>query len=234
MLRVDVFDTLYFLTLNTLNMKKFSYLFVVLIVYLPNDYSYAQNALSPGDNYLRVVGNTRTVYHSNGIRLKIQLEGAQRDEYRKIRERTISDVMVELNSALFTIGYDTTQLKEIFPPHSYMYGQNRTKTYHLDFEDLDQVKSFYEIEIKGLRVIELWYLFDTSEKVDDFLLTKKAIESSKKKAEKLAKLANKKVGDILNIQDNSYHYQRGPREVERGDKQEVNYSITVTYELKDE
>ena len=116
-----------------------------------------------------------------------------------------------LKQALDRNGYDSKLLKQIFMNTSgQSYGNNQflsliINTYEYDLKNLSDVNSFIKkIRFDGLAGIRIKKLFANDKTAIEEPLFKDAMKDAKSKAEKLASLANRTLGNIISIEETSW------------------------------
>ena len=183
------------------------------------------------ERFIKIVGNSEETINTKGIQLKITLQEIEGNEYQKVREKKLDEIKAELTAALPVIGLRSQDLEEIFPPQS-NYGRHKTENYTINVKDKEQAKQLYELDIKGLKLNNINYVYDTQHKIDDFAMASAAIGDAQRKAEALAQIVGKKIGKVLNIVDTSYGTIKIPENV-RYETYTYKYTVTITYELLD-
>lgn len=183
-------------------------------------------------NFIRIVGNARLEVKPEAIRLNLVLTGIERDEYQKIREKSIDEIKLELDATLKTMGYSLNDIVEIWPPKAgYGYSKKNSENYYLDAKNEEDAKRMSKITIKGLQITKFDYVYPDVE-FDDMALSKQAMSDAKRKADALAKHVGKKVGRIISIEDAS-NKQLRPLVSNNKSTQHYQYNLVITYELLD-
>jgi len=196
----------------------------------------ALTCISQNENFIQVTGFSDTIIKAESIRITVQLTEVQRDEFNKIREKSIDEILVDLGANLKSVGYSIDDAIEIWPPEKqYNYKQQETVRYFLFVKKIEEAKKISALQIKGLIFQEFKYFYPESMEIDDHNLSKKALEDAAQKADFLAQKAGKKIGKIINITDQfgsrSTYNNRYSHSV--GETFTFSYNLTVTYELLD-
>lgn len=183
-------------------------------------------------NFIRIVGNARLVKKPEAIRLNLKLSEIERDEYQKIREKSIDEIKLELDATLKTMGYSLKDLVEVWRPmQAYGYRQQNFESYYIDVKNEEDAKQMSKLSIKGLEINKFEYIFPDVE-FDHMALSKQAISDAKRKADALAKHVGKKVGRILSIEDSSNKWL-APFVSNNKSTHKYQYNLVITYELLD-
>lgn len=183
-------------------------------------------------NFIRIVGNARLEMKPEAIRLNLVLTEIERDEYQKIREKSIDEIKLELDATLKTMGYSLNDIVEIWPPKAgYGYSKKNSENYYLDAKNEEDAKRMSKLTIKGLQITKFDYVYPDVE-FDDMALSKQAMSDAKRKADALAKHVGKKVGRIISIEDAS-NKQLRPLVSNNKSTRHYQYNLVITYELLD-
>ncbi len=183
------------------------------------------------NRFIKIVGNSSMTVESSEMKINIVLTEIARDEYNKVRERSIDEIKLELEGYLKPMGYAVKDLEEIWPPRN-NYNKTVSFSYNLNINSLKDAKEIFKFNIKGFKAQNFEYLYPSKISYDDENLSKEAMKDAKRKAEALAKYVGKKVGDIINIEDksNSTVKLNGNK---KNASTSFNYNLIVTYELLD-
>lgn len=212
-------------------MKSLSVLLLVVSFYSAFSQDVRQNTI-------RVVGQHKEVLKANAFELVFEIQevtslsAGERQVIKTITE-VKNDVQRILKDKKFFVG-ELKALDINLPKFG-----NRNTTFSIVVTDIAIASEIVQVvKTSGLNSISVKYKFSQT---DDFLnqLAAKALENSKAKATYLASKANRKVGKLLIIDDNTDPISLfGPSSTipDRSDKsmeQEVTYNLFVTYELLD-
>ena len=129
------------------------------------------------------------------------------------------------------MGYGLNDLKEVFPPYS-PYNKTKQEKYTIDVKNEEEAKKIFKFDIKGFRAIDVYYRYPDDNPIDHPALTAKALEDAKSKAEAMAAQANKRVGNILNIDDKSPNSIIISSNIKQPEYN-FNYTLNITFELLD-
>lgn len=190
------------------------------------------NIFSQTDKFIEVIGSSELEIKSESVRIFIQLSEIKRDEYQKIREQSVEEELIELNTYLKTIGYSKEDLIEIWPTQNNYNNKEKIQQFYLFLKNKEEAKAISNFPIKGFKVSKFSYYYPQEIKIDYKDLSIQAIESARKKAEHLAKSVNKKIGRIINISDLSKR-KITPSSFSNKISVIINYTLTIKYELLD-
>ena len=212
---------------------KLNHLFLFLLFSLS---SFSQDLM---DNQIRVVGQYQETLTATKYQLLIPIQEVTSliDGVKKV-VKTMDDVKKDFltylkNEKLYTGDLTFVSL------NSQNYG-NKTSNFSFEISDFDKAHQIVQnTKISGINNITIKYLFDYT---DDFLnqLSAKAIDNAKLKAEFMAKKIGKNIGRLLIVDDKTNNEMSlfGPSKLltktsDKDSRQEVGYSIFITYELLD-
>ena len=111
------------------------------------------------ERFIRIVGNAKKTVQSTGIRVKIDLTELERNEYQKIREKSIEETKQDLAEPLQSMGYDLSDLKEVFPPPRRTYNNTKIEKYTIDVKSEDEAKEIFKFDIKGFKPTGITYIY---------------------------------------------------------------------------
>lgn len=189
-------------------------------------------------NTIRVVGQHKETLKANAFELIFEIqEVTSMSAGERQVVKTISEVKNDVQQILKDKKFYTGELKtlDINLPK---YG-NRNTTYSIVVTDIAVASEIVQVvKTSGLNSVSVKYKFSQT---DGFLnqLAAKALDNAKTKAIFLAGKANRKVGKLLTIDDNTDPISLfGPSSAipdrsEKSMEQEVTYNLFVTYELLD-
>lgn len=153
----------------------------------------------------------------------------ERNEYQKIREKSLDEVKADLATSLSSIGYSMSDLEDVFPPKS-SYGNQKQENYTMTVKTEDEAKAIYSFDIKGFKATGINYLFDQNFNINHEEMLSMAIADARKKAEVLADNVGKKVGEIISVEDKSSNTFNPPNE-SRNPTYKVQYNVTIKFQL---
>lgn len=188
-------------------------------------------AISQGEKFIKIVGIANLEVPADDMRIKLTVTEIARDEYQKIREKSLEEVKLELDANLKTLGYSINDLEEIWPPKR-NYKKVEATDYFLNVKSIEDAKQITKFSIKGFSAQGFEYVYNSELEFDDYEMAKMAMSDAKRKAEALAKHVGKKVGDVINIEDMASSKKRfiGSK---KGSTSNFNYKLVITYELLD-
>lgn len=204
-------------------MKHSLFVFALLMAYV--------TAGAQENRFIKIVGNASYTVESSEMSVNIILTEIARDEYNKVRERSIDEIKLELDGYLKPLGYSINNLKEIWPPKT-NYNKTESISYSLNINSIEDAKEISKFKIKGFKSQNFEYLYPEEIVFDEEKLAKEAMKDAKRKAESLAKHVGKKVGDVINIEDKSKKTKKISGNKRRSSISFV-YQIIITYELLD-
>ncbi len=190
------------------------------------------SAQAQEENYIRMVGNSEISFKATGLKITMDLKEIKRDEYQKIREKSISEIKTELLANLARMGYKESDLEEVWPPAN-RYNREKKETYTLEVDSKEKAKEISKLEIGGFSCTQFKYIYDQSEKFDTYPLSMQAIDDAHRKAKALASKVGKKIGKVINITDKTSSKKISPPRNSDTETFSYSYSLTITYELLD-
>ncbi len=175
-------------------------------------------------SFIEVVGVTaykRTVekYKVTIIISEDMLYNNGSEDFSELKETYLAKVKAS--------GIDISKLKE----SEFQYlttGYNKKGTV-FNFVTKDKEELIKVLRIKSLGVI-IYNRYVTYKPINIELLSKKAIENARQKADKIAKNTNKKIGTIIAIEDSNVNEIREAI-YEDSIEMSVNYQMTIRFEL---
>lgn len=181
--------------------------------------------------FIKIVGTSSLEVKAESMRVTITLTEIKRDEYQKIREKSIDEIKSELNANLGTIGYSISDLEEIWPPKK-KYNKTNSENYYLTLKSVEDAKEISKFSIKGFASSNFEYMYPRYIEFDEYEQSLQAMKDAKRKADALAEFVGKKVGDVLNIEDKSTSFSKYSGAKKKASNRFI-YSIIITYELLD-
>ncbi|MDH7446254.1 SIMPL domain-containing protein [Aquimarina sp. 2201CG14-23] len=180
-------------------------------------------------NTIMVAGEaTKTIAIEKYV-VNVEFREIMADTYQNIKPQNLEELKKEYASMLSKIGVDFSQFQEnaLYRVTSGQY--NTTTYYYYTANSIEEVQKIISLRMKG--VTSTWVDIVSKEKttMEIAALNKKAIENAKDKANAIAKNIDKKIGEILNIEDVNYqqhlYYPSKPTE-------SLKYYIKVTFLLE--
>src|SRR5690606_33673956 len=140
-------------------------------------------------------------------------------------EEAYNSTIAELSK----IGIEESELEIVIQSKSYTRGNNKNYYIITDFDKLEKISN---IQIDGMRIKEIKYLFDISDEDLETELSLKAINDAKRKAKAICDEINMKVGKILNIEVKESSY--GTEKIENKKEDMIkSYRVAITFKLVD-
>jgi len=189
---------------------------------------------SQEQNFINVSGFSDLTIQSESIRLTLQLTEIQRNEYNKIREKSIDEILEDLDANLKSIGSSRKDIVEVWPPNKNSnYKTQNTIKYYFYAKNVEEAKNVARFQVKGLKLMAVKYYYPEDIEIDFEVLAKQALENAQEKADFLAKRVNKKLGKIINISDQSQPLKDLNNNYTTEESTTITYKLNVTYELLD-
>lgn len=139
--------------------------------------------------------------------IHIQLKDVKSDGYSNFETKTLDEVKAEYKNKLTSIGVDFNKFSEdrnqfIYSGYSDNYNESAYFKYisNSETETINIIKT--KIPGSMIQNVEINTEHFSSEKIGE--LSALAIKNAKEKAEKVAKNLNKKLGEIISINDRNY------------------------------
>ncbi len=185
------------------------------------------------ENRIRVIGNYKEIIKANEFDLIFTFqEITSMTGGEKQIIKTIEDIKTETQNYLKDKKLGNYELK--FHDFGNQNFGNKSSSYKITLKDFEFANQIIQnIKIAGISNVYIKFIFGKS---DDYfnILASKALDNAKEKAEFMSNKMNKKIGRVIYIDDKS---TKEPLYLEssknKSIEQEVNYSISVTYELLD-
>lgn len=112
------------------------------------------------------------------------------------------------------------------------YQQVETSAFKVIIDDLDMLLQLADWRILGFNIYEVKYIFDDLNQELEDEMAFAAINDALRKAQILAQKANKKVGNVISIRDNSHGCCRDVLYDKKQTKR-ITYEVKISYELLD-
>ncbi len=210
-----------------------NYFFLLLLV-LPLS-SFGQEVST--QKFIRIVGLAEKTLDNEGLKIELTLSEIGGNQYQQIIPKSLEEIKTEFVSALKSNGIDAASLESDLMKNITKGNYNKIRSEHftLTVANESQASLVSQMAQDGLKVNSINYLF--SDSYDTYLdaMTISAIEDAKRKALNIAKSINKKVGEVLNIDDmkNVSNENSSPTS-KYGNKSStkvLRYRVNVTFEL---
>lgn len=182
------------------------------------------------ERFIRIIGNAKKEINANKAKVQFSIseqkanknnENSKDISYEEAYNSTISE--------LSKIGIYESELQLIIQGHS--YSRSNSKNYYV-LTDFDKLEKISNIQVDGLRISNIKYLFDITDEDLETELSIKAINDAKRKAKAICDEINMKIGKILNIEVKESGY--GTEKIENS-KDEIikSYRVAITFKLVD-
>ncbi|MDY8138528.1 hypothetical protein [Aquimarina sp. 2201CG5-10] len=183
------------------------------------------------DRTITVIGETNKKVEIGYYHLSISLKEVVSDGYQQLESKTLSEVIQMYKDRLKTINVDFNAFQKNIPLQLYSsYGEIKdAMCYNYTTTSQEEILNIIKQRMKGLTLVQVETI--AKEKSNDQLaiLTTAAIEDAKIKAKKIADKLNKKLGDIIKVENSNagieYVNVYGLDELQK-------YQVTVTFTMK--
>lgn len=182
------------------------------------------------ERFIRIIGNAKKEISADRAKVQFSISEQKANKYNK----NSKDISYEeaYNSAiteLSKIGIPESELELVIQGKNYSRGNSKNYYVITDFVKLQDISN---IQVDGLRVKDIKYLFDISDENLETELSLKAIKDAKRKAKAICDEINMKVGKILNIEVKESSY--GTDKIENKKKDIIkSYRVAITFKLVD-
>lgn len=187
------------------------------------------------ERFIRIVGNSAYTFKADSYRVYFNVSEILPNEYAKTEYKSLESNQAELNENLKKLGVKENQLminyKNRSLSYSGAYGNAKMNFFYIDIDNKDLLNKILALKSNGFKIEMTKFIFNDNKNAE-FDLAKSAIEDAKRKAEKIAKEINMKVGKILNIEDKTSDCCSNLGELD-SDQIGKKYTINVTYQLLD-
>ena len=209
------------------NFKKNALFFIISFL------SFSTTFAQTGERFIKIVGNSKAEYVSDGLALYLTVAEIQPNEYRQVRYKPIETVFQTLVSNVVKLGYKEADLKrDLRTSAGAGYQAVKSERYVINVTDADQAAKLMKSDMEGVTLSEIKYVFKAPGVEAEESLAIEAIKDAERKAKRLVKEIGKKIGKILNLEDKS---SGCCREIEDNKDRVVTkqYKLNVTFELID-
>lgn len=182
------------------------------------------------ERFIRIIGNAKKEISAEKAKVQITISEQKANKYKQNPkdisfEEAYSSTITELSK----IGIKESELELVIQGKSYLRG-NSINYYVIT--DIDKLEKISNIQIDGMRINSIKYLFDMSDEDLEVELSLKAINDAKRKAKAICDEVNMKVGKILNIEVKESSY--GTEKIEKKKEDMIkSYRIAITFKLVD-
>jgi uncharacterized protein YggE len=205
-------------------MKKTIQLLILTLILSTSVYSQST------ERFIRIIGNAKKEISADKAKVQITISEQKANKYNENSkdisfEEAYNSAMTELSK----IGIEENELEIVIESKS--YSRVNSKNYYVitDFDKLEKISS---IQVDGMRIKEIKYLFNISDEDLETELSLKAINDAKRKAKTICDEINMKVGKILNIEVKESSY--GTEKIENKKEDMIkSYRVAITFKLVD-
>ena len=177
---------------------------------------------------ISVRGQSHLVIGAVGLVVEFKMTEIERNDYQKIRGRSIDQIYNDLNVAIQDIGLNETAFTEPFPPPRY-FQQQKVRVVELLLDSVEELKTIMDHEIKGLTVHSINYQFGTDQ-VNHEAQIELATKDAEQRAKQLTEVVGKKLGKIINVSTSISNYNSNRYQMNAPERQ-VTHTVTINYEL---
>jgi len=156
-------------------------------------------------NTISVSSNVKFTKEVKAYRVKL-IMGLDQMGYGNNECNTLDELKKKYFDKLKEKGIDPTKLEEKKIEYLSMYYQREGTVYYYEATTEEEVSKILSAKVNGVTNNGLEYKTEMDDALYDSLI-EKAIKQAKDKANRIAKKANKKVGEIAMISDNSYGHE---------------------------
>lgn len=182
------------------------------------------------ERFIRIIGNAKKEVSANKAKVQFSISEQKANKYNEnSKDISYEDAYNSTISELSKIGIDESELQLIIQSKSYSRGNSKNYYVITDFDKLEKISN---IQVDGLKISDIKYLFDISDEDLETELSLKAINDAKRKAKAICDEINMEIGKILNIEVKESGY--GTEKIENK-KDEIikSYRVAITFKLVD-
>ena len=182
------------------------------------------------ERFIRIIGNAKKEVSANKAKVQFSISEQKANKYNEnSKDFTYEDAYNSAISELSKIGIDESELQLLIKSKSYSRGNSKNYYVITDFDKLEKISN---IQVDGLKIFDIKYLFDISDEDLETELSLKAINDAKRKAKAICDEINMEVGKILNIEVKESGY--GTEKIENK-KDEIikSFRVAITFKLVD-
>ncbi len=177
---------------------------IIAVLLLIGANTFAQENTST-KNTISVSSNVKFKKEVKAYRVKLVM-GLDQMGYGNTECNTLEELKKKYFDKLKEKGIDPTKLEEKKIEYLSMYYQREGTIYYYEASTEEEVSKVLSARVNGVTNNGLEYKMEIDDAAYDSLV-EKAIKQAKSKANRIAKIANKKVGEIATISDNSYGHE---------------------------
>ena len=150
------------------------------------------------ERFIRIIGNAKKEISADKAKVQITISEQKANKYNEnSKDISFEEAYNSTITELSKIGIKESELEIVIQGKSYSRGNS--KNYYV-ITDFDKLENISNIQVDGMRIKEIKYLFDMSDEDLETELSLKAINDAKRKAKAICDEINMKVGKILNIE----------------------------------
>ncbi len=205
-------------------MKKAIQLLILTLILSTSVYSQST------ERFIRIIGNAKKEISADKAKIQITISEQKANKFNaNSKDISFEEAYKSTISALSKIGIEERELEIIIQGKS--YSRSNSKKYYV-ITDFDKLEKISNIQVHGMRIKGVKYLFDISDEDLETELSLKAINDAKRKSKAICDEINMKVGKILNIELKESSCGTKKRESK---KEEViqSYRVAITFKLID-
>lgn len=154
---------------------------------------------------ITVIGETENRVEIGRYHLTLSLKQIVPDGYQHLEPKSLLELKQLYNDKLKEIGVDFGKFKENLLLYLYLANSelNDTAYYSYSTTSSDEIQKIIKQRMKGLTVINVEVIAKEKNNEELAVLSNLAIEDAKVVAQKIAKKLNKKLGDIVKVEDSN-------------------------------
>jgi len=181
------------------------------------------------DNTIRIVGQASKTFDAIGLHVDFTAKEIVPNEYRKIRYKSIDDVLAEFKTNIINNGLSDIEFTKK-PLKIERYSNGNQLEYYIKLNDKKQIEKVIASKSDGISLSGISYQYEKLPKYLSEELIKMTIEDAKRKAKEVAKSINKKIGNIISIVDKTGGVN--PKHLNKKmAKSDIKYKTNITFEL---
>jgi uncharacterized protein YggE len=205
-------------------MKKTIQLLILTLILSTSVYSQST------ERFIRIIGNAKKEISADKAKVQITISEQKANKYNEnSKDISFEEAYNSTITELSKIGIKESELEIVIQGKSYSRGNS--KNYYV-ITDFDKLENISNIQVDGMRIKEIKYLFDISDEDLETELSLKAINDAKRKAKAICDDINMKVGKILNIEVKESSY--GTEKIENKKEDMIkSYRVAITFKLVD-
>ncbi len=185
------------------------------------------------ENFIRIVGLAEKEVKSEGLELTMTMSEIPPNEYQKVMYKSLASVKEEFNQFLASKNIPKANLKQdVLSGMKTRYKKQANETYTLKVKNEAEALEFTKTEINGLAITKAEHVYPEYDPKLDEEMAIAAIEDARRKASNIAKAIGRKLGKILNIEDQTGSDTKRNYGKSAAASKYVMHRISVTFELQ--